>query len=275
MNYGADAADQMVRYSLEGVEYTVKLSGALAKNLAVFVAAVLKDQKKTRGRTRMGSMLKEKRPLKFFTVPDEKLRQFAREAKARGLLYVVIKDKKKKTHNEIMVFADDAAKMNRVLDQIGIDYAKAEYGKVEFETVREKSATEHSHEDQDRTGKDQQKNHARKETKEDPVKTQTVELPEGTIEFEVREGENIFDIGEIGGENFTKAQENRSPSGNSLRNRNFFSGEPSDWGKNRTSVRKELKEIKAGQVREQNRTAQRRSRRQNTRKRQRAKMKGR
>lgn len=47
MNFGGDAADQVVRYSLEGIDYSLRLSGTLAKNLAVFFAAVLKDQKKT------------------------------------------------------------------------------------------------------------------------------------------------------------------------------------------------------------------------------------
>ena len=51
MNYGGDAADQIVRYSLDGVDHGLRLSGTLAKHLAVFVAAVLKDQKKTRGKT--------------------------------------------------------------------------------------------------------------------------------------------------------------------------------------------------------------------------------
>lgn len=46
MNYGGDAADQIVRYSLEGTEIALKLTGEAAKNFAVFAAAVLKDQKK-------------------------------------------------------------------------------------------------------------------------------------------------------------------------------------------------------------------------------------
>ena len=134
MNYGGDAADQIVRYSMEGMEHTLRISGSIAKNLAVFIVAVLKDQKKTYGKTQMVRMIKERRPTKFFTVPDDRMKEFAREAKARGLLYVVIKDKKKPINNEIMVFAEDAAKMNRVLDRMDIDYVKAESGKVEFDT---------------------------------------------------------------------------------------------------------------------------------------------
>ena len=101
MNYGGDAADQIVRYSMEGMEHTLRISGSIAKNLAVFIVAVLKDQKKTYGKTQMVRMIKERRPTKFFTVPDDRMKEFAREAKARGLLYVVIKDKKKPINNEI------------------------------------------------------------------------------------------------------------------------------------------------------------------------------
>lgn len=45
MNYGGDAADQIVRYSMEGMEHTLRISGSIAKNLAVLIVAVLKDQK--------------------------------------------------------------------------------------------------------------------------------------------------------------------------------------------------------------------------------------
>ena len=69
MNYGAEPADQVVRYSLEGMEYSLKITGNVAKHVAIFIAAALKDQKKTRGKTRLTRMLKEQRPMKFFTVP--------------------------------------------------------------------------------------------------------------------------------------------------------------------------------------------------------------
>ena len=111
MNYGAEPADQVVRYSLEGMEYSLKITGNVAKHVAVFIAAALKDQKKTRGKTRLTRMLKEQRPMKFFTVPGDRLKEFAKEAKARGILYVVIKDKVNPDQTEVMVFADDAANL--------------------------------------------------------------------------------------------------------------------------------------------------------------------
>ena len=41
MNNGGDAAEQIVRLSLEGFEVAVKLTGAAAKNVAVLLASVL------------------------------------------------------------------------------------------------------------------------------------------------------------------------------------------------------------------------------------------
>ena len=79
MNYGGDAADQIVRYSMEGVEHTLRISGSIAKNLAVLIVAVMKDQKKTRGKTNLLRMLKEQRAMKFFTIPHDRLREFFAE----------------------------------------------------------------------------------------------------------------------------------------------------------------------------------------------------
>ena len=50
MNNGADAADQIVNLSLKGIEVLAKISGEGAKNLATYLYAVLKDQKKTKGK---------------------------------------------------------------------------------------------------------------------------------------------------------------------------------------------------------------------------------
>ena len=51
----------MVRFTLEGTEMILRLSGTAAKNFALFAYAVLKDQKKTRGKTRLVRMLKEQK----------------------------------------------------------------------------------------------------------------------------------------------------------------------------------------------------------------------
>lgn len=51
MNTSGDAAEQIVRLSLEGTEVALKLTGSAAKNIAAMIYAVLKnrDKNKTKG----------------------------------------------------------------------------------------------------------------------------------------------------------------------------------------------------------------------------------
>ena len=259
MNYGAEPADQVVRYSLEGMEYSLKITGNVAKHVAIFIAAALKDQKKTRGKTRLTRMLKEQRPMKFFTVPGDRLKEFAKEAKARGILYVVIKDK---------VNPDDAAKMNRVLDRMNLDFVKAESGSMVTEAVEKENAPEKA------------ENQMEKETGEN-VRTETVVLPEGKIEFELDDAEEMFQIGDeaFPEGNFTHAQEGKAknPSEPFSRNRNTSSGQETSWEEKngKPSVRKELGDIRKEQEEKRRRPDRRKNARESRKKRKNKKTKGR
>ena len=74
MSYSSgEAAEQVVRMTLNGVEVAAKISGKAAERLAVLLYAVLKDQKKTRGKTRLTSMLRSGKELKVFSVIDNEL----------------------------------------------------------------------------------------------------------------------------------------------------------------------------------------------------------
>ena len=88
MSYSSgEAAEQVVRMTLNGVEVAAKISGKAAERLAVLLYAVLKDQKKTRGKTRLNSMLRSGKELKVFAIGDRDLEKFCREAKKYGILY--------------------------------------------------------------------------------------------------------------------------------------------------------------------------------------------
>ena len=121
MNLGSDPADQVVRYTLEGSEFALRMTGTAAKNFAVFVAAVLRDQKKTRGKTNLTRLLRAGKPLKFFSVPEERMREFTQEAKRHGLLFVPMRDRTNPGIIEIAIWADDAAKVERIIDRMQLD----------------------------------------------------------------------------------------------------------------------------------------------------------
>ena len=79
MNTSGEAADQVVRMSLEVGEAALKISGTGAKHLAVMLYAVLKEKKKTKGRVRLETLVKSGRPLTVFSVKENDLKQFVQE----------------------------------------------------------------------------------------------------------------------------------------------------------------------------------------------------
>ena len=134
MNTTTDAAEQIVRMYLGGVEVAAKITGKGAERLAAMIYAVLKDQKKTRGKTRLSSMLRSEKPLKVFAVKDDELQVFCREAKKYGVLYCVLKDKDATDGlTDIMVKADDASKINRIFERFNLSHVDVGQVKSEIE----------------------------------------------------------------------------------------------------------------------------------------------
>lgn len=242
LNYGNDPADQIVRYTLDGAEVVLKLSGMAAKQFALFAYAVLKGQKKTRGKTRLVRMLREQRDFKFFKVPADKMKEFAKEAKGHGLLYVPIRNRKKKDDIELVVFSDDASKVSRVLDNLNLDFVQAQTGEATVESVKK------------------QENQA--PVVSAPSKTETVQTEKGAVDFEVGGFEDDFHITADGGnftrENFPRGREEDSGEPTTKKSLSAPSSpskdpssapdapEPQPGGK--PSVKKELQEIRQEQA---------------------------
>ena len=107
--------------SLEGSEVAIKLAGAGAKQLAILLYAILREQKKTKGKTRLTNMLRSGKELKVFAVKDSDLQLFCREAKKYGILYCVLKDRDATDGiTDIMVRAEDASKINRIFERFNL-----------------------------------------------------------------------------------------------------------------------------------------------------------
>lgn len=138
MNSNGDAAEQVVRLSLEGMEVTAKLSGTAAKHIAVLLYSILKQEQKTRGKARLSSMIKSGKELKVFAIPQKDLATFVEHAKQYGVLYCVLKDKENANPNavvDVISRVEDAAKIQRIFDRYGI-------GKLEETTVTKEMETD-------------------------------------------------------------------------------------------------------------------------------------
>jgi len=131
MNPGGDTADQMAKMTLEGIEVAAKISGSAAKSLAAMLYAMLNDKKKVKGKTRLDALLRSGKELKVFALRHDDLKVFCEEAKRYGVLYSVLKEKNNTDGIcDIMVRAEDAAKISRIVD-------KFELATIDTKAIRE------------------------------------------------------------------------------------------------------------------------------------------
>lgn len=121
MNNSGDAAEQIVRMSLEGVQVAAKITGDGAERLAKILVMALKDTSKSKGKASLSKLLKSNKPIKVFEIKDRDLKKFCQAAKKYGVLYHVLKDKGAKNGKcDIMVRAEDASKVNRIFDRFNL-----------------------------------------------------------------------------------------------------------------------------------------------------------
>lgn len=152
MNTSGEAADQVVRMSLEVGEAALKISGTGAKHLAVMLYAVLKEKKKTKGRARLETLVRSGRPLTVFSVKESDLKQFVQEAKRYGVLYCAVRNPRGSSDGlvDVIVKEEDAPRINRIVDRF-------QFASV-TEAAKIKTEIERTRAEKSRAGKsDQQK----------------------------------------------------------------------------------------------------------------------
>ena len=141
MNTGGEAAEQIVRMSLEGFEVAAKITGAGAKNIAILLYSILKEEKKTKGKARLTNMLRSGKELKVFTVRKGDLPKFTQEAKKYGVLYCVLADRKNKDPNaevDVIARAEDASKISRIVERFNL--ASVDTASIVTEAEKSKDA---------------------------------------------------------------------------------------------------------------------------------------
>lgn len=145
MTNSGDAAEQIVRMSLEGTEVALRLSGSAAKNIAVALYAIAKnaDRNKTKGHQRLSAMLKSGKELKVFTISEEHLKCFAQEAKRYGVVYCALRGKEPAADGmvDVMVRAEDASKINRIVERFRLATVDSASIKQDIEKDRQEKKT--------------------------------------------------------------------------------------------------------------------------------------
>lgn len=145
MNTSAEAADQVVRMSLNGAEAALKITGSASKEVAKLLYKALKDlskqTKKTKGQMRLSNLVKSGKKLEIYQVADANLKRFCEQAKKYGMIYTVLKDRNKNDGiTEVMVKAEDKAKIDRIFERLGL--VPESVADVHPEKTKEKDAPE-------------------------------------------------------------------------------------------------------------------------------------
>ena len=226
MNTSGEAADQVVRMSLEVGEAALKISGEGAKQLAVLLYAVLQDQSKSmaksKGKTRLETLVRTGKPLKVFSVKESDLKKFVKEAKRYGILYCAIRNPKENTDGmvDIMVKEEDAPRINRIIERFKLS-AVEEKAKVETEVEAETEKEEAEKTEAEKTELEKTKEQGKENAEQNPstAKTEKSHPSEPTSEKQEKDAEGTSKL---------------------------YTGDSPE----RKSVREELKEIRAAKKQE-------------------------
>lgn len=115
---GTREAEMIVSFTLQGMTYALRLSGAAAKNIAAMIAALAKQPDKSAGATRMKALLQSGEPLDYYTVPADKMQKFAEMSKKYGIQYCVAMNNE--GAYDLVVKKSDSSRINRISEMLGI-----------------------------------------------------------------------------------------------------------------------------------------------------------
>ena len=180
MNTGGESAELLMRMMLNGSEVLIRLTGSGAKNVAVLLYSVLREQNKTKGSERLSNMLRSGKKLRVYTFQDKDLQKFKEVVKQYGILYTVLKDK---NHTggvfDVLVRAEDEHKLARVIERF--EFTHVDTASLRAEILKEKEEREAA----------QKKEPTEK--KEEPKEQVTEEKEKATEETPVQRAEDKAD----------------------------------------------------------------------------------
>ena len=154
MNTSGEVADLMVKEGIQITESAVKLAGLGAKNLAAILLAVLNDDKKLQGKTKLKQLLKSDKPLCILQINSSDLKKFTTEAKKYGVLFTAVADKTNDTGLcDIIARQEDVTKLNYLMEKLGYP-APAKETEAPEQNYSEQTDPEQGNPEQDKDGND-------------------------------------------------------------------------------------------------------------------------
>jgi len=154
MYNGGEAADQMVSYAFKGGEVVLRLSGAAAKNLAVYLTALLKQGGPSKGKTTLKRMIADGKELTVQRIDADQIPYFNAMAKKYGVMFVAVRDKQNPDGKcDIMFRLEDSARVNRIFDRLAIS-EHPDVAHIKSEIIRSKEERKNPQKARNRSDKD-------------------------------------------------------------------------------------------------------------------------
>ena len=253
MNTSGEAADQVVRMSLEAGEAALKITGTGAKQLAVLLYAILKEQKKTKGRARLETLVRSGKPLTVYSVKESDLKEFVAEAKRYGVLYCAVRNPRGSADGmvDVVVKEEDAPRINRIVERFKFASVteaakiKTEIEKSKAEKKAERSSS--SEKEPDKTKKEQSGEKKSVPGQEQPEKGQEDKLMDELL------GEPVRKEGKQQNPSLAKTEKSRLSEPISVKPDKTAEGTSKLYAPSapeKPSVRKELRKIQAERKKE-------------------------
>ena len=145
MSVSSESAEQLVRLCLDETEFILKMTGSALKNIAAALYVISKEKGNSSGKTRLKEMLKSDKELKIFSIKQKEMEIFAREANNYGIRYCALAGKNNKSLDgmvDIMVEADVAPRVNRIIDRFKLTTVDKATIRSEIENDRVKEENE-------------------------------------------------------------------------------------------------------------------------------------
>ncbi len=122
MSTAGESADEFVKMMLDGTEVLARLTGNMAKEVAVMLYAISKERNEHKtGKVGLNKMLKSKGDFKIFSIKKENLEDFKKGAKKYKVPYSAIYLKGNKNGIiDIVVKEENAVLINRIVENYNL-----------------------------------------------------------------------------------------------------------------------------------------------------------
>lgn len=188
MSEYSESAEQVVKFSFEGMDYVLRITGSVSKELISALYTIMNNKQQTKGKTTLTNMMKSGRPVQIFQIQKEHLKDFAREAKKYGVVYVVVNDKRDLNGNvDIIVREEDKAKIDRIISKFEHDAPSKE----DEQKMRERSMKSLDEKKKVEADKEYLENNSPSKTTTEKVETDVEDLIEDEILKEDKEVKQI------------------------------------------------------------------------------------